>query len=40
MTTEQPAEGIAADYDTEGRLPGIEAASDMHRCALVRGWES
>jgi YD repeat-containing protein len=40
VTTEHLAEGIAADYDTEGRLVSIKAASDMHRYALVGDRES
>ena len=36
MTTEHLAEGIAADYDAEGRLAGIEILDAVKRFG---GWE-
>ncbi len=31
VTTEHPAEGIATDYDAEGRLAGIEILDALER---------
>ncbi|TEU14258.1 MAG: DUF2283 domain-containing protein [Anaerolineales bacterium] len=38
MITEHLAEGIAADYDAEGRLAGIEAANETR--ITTPWWES